>query len=1676
MPPSKRVAAALDVFASGRGYRRARGGGRKAYRGLAIEVLEDRRMMSGTEPLPDIAMTALVWNTLRDMDPFGAWRGVDVTYRVDGPLPPGVELEIAFSWASGPEPENALGDPIAIRRVDPTGGTHTVNDPAFWAPPPAGTSYLLAMADPDDQIEEADEQNNWAALAVHSAAELLASAISVSRIDPYTIQAEFSPGGGQYTLSEAEVVLGVHHFNWIVQSYLPGSMEVQQLLEIGYKILEGHPFLEPATSVSDLARLRLYSPFATPDTHPFASQEVDDNLFYWNEPDQSTSPEIDLDIRNYQSGGSVFFYSSPRVPDGFYGPGEASSFYLRLMGVSVDGQPIDLGNSEWYSWQSNTVYDPAPGDGVWFAADLDDPLPAPVGGGVTRPEAVTVTSPLARRDTAVAGQREPVIIDVLANDYDPQGAALRLVQLGPARHGTVERDDAGTPDDPTDDRVRYTPNPGFAGDDRFQYVIVRRNGGPGLAIGQVTVHVPGPIVGLAALGDSLSDEYAGEPYSYADNWVELLAASGVNVGAWGSYDEPRREGYAYDWARSGATSASLLAQGQPAGVASQAAAGLVNYAVLWVGHNDVFEAFPGIYWYDVPGVGWNSEQIADFTSGVVGNIRSALDALAAADVHVVLVNIGDVSTLPAARQYFPDAQRRELVTQVVAGVNAQLADLAADYRIPLIDMFALGEVYLGTNASPVESITIGGQTFWNAAGQDASNLFVDDGVHPHTVAQAIFANLMLKALELGYGVDAGPYWRSEEAIVNLAGLPYGGQDTLNLDYAQYVVLPPENRLPIGAEDQYATDEDTVLEVSAAFGVLANDRDPDGQQLLARLASGAAHGVVSLAPDGSFRYQPEADYSGPDGFTYWLDDGQAAIEVAVQLTVRPVNDPPVPAADSYETDEDTPLSLSVAEGVLANDTDADGDALTPSVVLGPSHGQLSWPGDGSFVYRPDPDFFGTDSFTYRVGDGQVESEPVPVAITVHPVNDPPAPGDDQYVVDENTVLEVPAARGLLANDRDAEGDLLSVSIEAGPAHGVLELEPDGSFRYTPLAGFAGTDRFTYRASDGPSSSPAATVSIQVARVLGSVDFRRLDDISPAAGEAWYRVETTHPGWLTAEASLAGSPQDAAIALYDAGQSLLRTSAASGGMQRLDYEVSAGQSYYVRVFGVSAEVDLRLVNLVQQAGGAVTVAGTSQRDPYTFDAAELRLSIHGVSYAFAPGSISSVAFDGNGGDDSAVLLGTLQPEVATMAPGSATLLGPAWSASVANTPAIVIIGRGGDDQVTLYGSPAVRDTLTAFPAYAAMAGSGYSNRTMGFGQITAFATPGADDQALVFGSAGEDQLEAQGGYARLTDNRSYSITVRDFRSLQAYGGAGENDAAVLRGTSAGEVFTARPGTAALRGSTLWLQASGFEHVTASGGGGSDTARLFGSPGDDLFEAHPADGWSMLTAGTATARAEGFASVYAVSDGQGTDEARLEDSADSDVLAAQPGYALLVGPSGLVAVQGFGSLTAASRHGGQDQATLRDSAGNDTLQVWLTAVTLAGPGYFLGTEGFSQVAALSSGGTDSATFRLQSADDVFVGTWSSARLVGGGFEATATQFDDITVRGLVGDDWDRAYLYDSPGDDTLDAAGNSLRLAYPDRVIHLLDLSWVQARSIHGGTDRRRIEAIDFLLSTAGSWQDL
>ena len=234
-------------------------------------------------------------------------------------------------------------------------------------------------------------------------------------------------------------------------------------------------------------------------------------------------------------------------------------------------------------------------------------------------------------------------------------------------------------------------------------------------------------------------------------------------------------------------------------------------------------------------------------------------------------------------------------------------------------------------------------------------------------------------------------------------------------------------------------------------------------------------VTAGAVPGTYQWTANA-------FTVFDCTGPYGQQISMTVTIgTPINVPPVAAADSYSVAEDTALAVA-APGVLANDLDPDGDPLAAMLASGPSHGTVSLSANGSFTYTPSAEYSGADSFTYRASDGAATSAATLVTIAVTPVNDAPVAVADGYSLNEDSSLSR-AAPGVLANDSDKDGPLLTAALLAGPSHGSLSLLANGSFTYWPAAGFAGTDSFTYRASDGLASSAATTVTLRVLAVGG-----------------------------------------------------------------------------------------------------------------------------------------------------------------------------------------------------------------------------------------------------------------------------------------------------------------------------------------------------------------------------------------------------------------------------------------------------------------------------------------------------------------------------------------------------------------------------------------------------------------
>jgi hypothetical protein len=277
-----------------------------------------------------------------------------------------------------------------------------------------------------------------------------------------------------------------------------------------------------------------------------------------------------------------------------------------------------------------------------------------------------------------------------------------------------------------------------------------------------------------------------------------------------------------------------------------------------------------------------------------------------------------------------------------------------------------------------------------------------------------------------------------------------------------VTVTPVNDPPAAGDDAASTAEDTAVGVD----VLSNDSDVDGDPLTVDAVTQGANGTV--ATDGAtVTYTPDPDWSGTDSFAYTVTDGVLSDTATVTVAVGPVNDPPVAGDDAASAAEDT----AVVVDVLANDSDVDGDSLSVQSVTQGSHGLVATDGV-TVTYTPDPDWHGTDTFSYTVSDGSLTDTAL-VAVTVTPVNDPPAAVDDAVTTAEDT----PVTETVLANDTDVDGDPLTVDAVTQGAHG--SVTTDGStLTYTPGPDFVGADSFTYTVTDGLVVSGPVTVTVTV----------------------------------------------------------------------------------------------------------------------------------------------------------------------------------------------------------------------------------------------------------------------------------------------------------------------------------------------------------------------------------------------------------------------------------------------------------------------------------------------------------------------------------------------------------------------------------------------------------------------
>ncbi|MCB0129949.1 MAG: tandem-95 repeat protein, partial [Caldilineaceae bacterium] len=286
-----------------------------------------------------------------------------------------------------------------------------------------------------------------------------------------------------------------------------------------------------------------------------------------------------------------------------------------------------------------------------------------------------------------------------------------------------------------------------------------------------------------------------------------------------------------------------------------------------------------------------------------------------------------------------------------------------------------------------------------------------------------------------------------------------------------------NGSPLVIDDQASTERNQAVTIA----VLDNDSDPGGALVASTLTVVVAPSAgTTKISSGKIIYTPKTDYTGTDQFAYRVcDNGSpqlcATAIVTVTVLQPAVNNPPVARNDTVTT----PQGQAVTIPVLANDSDSDGTLNPASLTIATAagHGTAVANANGTVLYTPNALYSGADQFTYRVCD---QGSPpacamATVFVTVQaPANQAPLVRADQAATVRDQAVTIP----VLSNDQDPDGTLnaASVTVTTQPAHGATVVNSNGTVKYTPVAGYTGTDTFTYKVCD--SATPALCGSAQV----------------------------------------------------------------------------------------------------------------------------------------------------------------------------------------------------------------------------------------------------------------------------------------------------------------------------------------------------------------------------------------------------------------------------------------------------------------------------------------------------------------------------------------------------------------------------------------------------------------------
>ncbi|MHA2709156.1 tandem-95 repeat protein [Vibrio owensii] len=322
-----------------------------------------------------------------------------------------------------------------------------------------------------------------------------------------------------------------------------------------------------------------------------------------------------------------------------------------------------------------------------------------------------------------------------------------------------------------------------------------------------------------------------------------------------------------------------------------------------------------------------------------------------------------------------------------------------------------------------------------------------------------------------------------------------------------LTVNPVNDLPVPQDQQFSVEEDGTLQFTDA-DLLAGATDIDGDNLTVDgISYTGSDGVLTDHGDGTYTFAPNENFNGDFSFSFGVSDGTETVPANVDVSVTPVNDPPVAGSTSYTVDEDNAITIS-DEQLLANSSDVEGAVSIDSVTYSGTDGVFQDNGDGTYTFMPNENFSGDISLDVIVADEQGAIDETTAGITVIEVNDPPVAGPTSYTIDEDSVLTFSESQ-ILANASDIEGDVELVGISYEGSDGIFTVNGDGTCSFAPNENFNGQVQLDVTIQD----ENGATVDTHI-----NVDVLPIND-PPVSGDLAYTINEDSSITLSQEQLLA-----------------------------------------------------------------------------------------------------------------------------------------------------------------------------------------------------------------------------------------------------------------------------------------------------------------------------------------------------------------------------------------------------------------------------------------------------------------------------------------------------------------------------------------------------------------------------